>query len=272
MRFDVIAGNPPFNISSDSENTIAGTSGNTTLYKKFIDISLSLSDTVAMVVQRNGVRYADKKSGGVSKYCLDTTQHWNFNTGWFITNKSDTSVENCSKNQIIKKIYLLEQQWNYSAPLSGSYSKNIDKKFWLKSNGQDVYGIVDTPTKDFDECRYGYFESPYRSGSQLIFKGLESINSYVVTDEFTKAGSTAVLFFDTIEQAHLAKKFILNNLVIKYLKSIIHEKTLGMVFRYLRKFDLNQIKTGYEYPVEWNLSEQDIEKIENNQSKLSKIT
>jgi hypothetical protein len=34
---------------------------------------------------------------------------------------------------------------------------------------------------------------------------------------------------------------------------------------------LNQIKTGYEYPVEWNLSEQDIEKIENNQSKLSKI-
>lgn len=255
MIFGAVVGNPPFNAPSKNRGP-AGTSGNTVLYKKFIDLSLSLSPIVALVVQRNGIRYANQQTP-ISKYCLDTDRHWEYAAGWFV--RDDTSQQNLSHDPIIQKVYCLEEQWQYSAPLSGNYDSNTNH--WPESRGDDVYGVVDTPTMKHSEVRRAWFKQGKRNGVQLLFKGLESRKSYVVVDEPTNAGSTGVLFFDTVADAERAKLVILNNPVIAHLKRITGERTLAMVFRYVKTFELSQIVTGKEIPHEWNLTMEDLEKI-----------
>jgi hypothetical protein len=260
MKFDVVVGNPPYNAASSSKKTIAGTSGNTVLYKKFIDRFINIGKCVAMVVPLNGIRYAYKKQYSIECFSLETKKHWNYTAGWFISSKNNSKL-NFSESSIFKKIYMLEEQWNYSSPLSGSYDSNIKKTFWETSQGNDVYGIVDTPSKKHNDCRWGWIKSP-RTGAQLIFKGLESIHSYVATDSPSYAGSTGALFFDNIDEAEKAKLFILNNPAVKYTKLLTSEKTLAMAFRYMKRFDLSQIVTGREFPVEWQLTDEEITHIE----------
>jgi len=262
MRFDLIIGNPPYNQSSDSENTIAGTSGYTTFYRRFIDRALENADTVAMVVQRTGIRYAYKQKGSLYRYCMDTNRHWNFTAGWFITSTGHNDRENCSQDSILRSVYCLDEQWRYSAPIGGSYKANIEKNFWLTQKPNTVYGVVDVPSSANPEIRRGWIQGRTRQGAQLLFKGLESRVSYVAVDEPSKAGSTAALFFDTVDEAEKARLFILNNPVVQYLQGVTSEKTLGMVFRYLKRFDLGQISTGLEIPKEWALTEDQIQLVQ----------
>jgi hypothetical protein len=98
-----------------------------------------------------------------------------------------------------------------------------------------------------------------------VFKGLESKNSYMVTDLPHYVGSACTLYFETMEEAQKARMFILKSPIVAYLQKKLGEKTGGLVFRYIRSFDLSQIFNGNEIPIEFGLTKEEIDYIEATQ-------
>jgi hypothetical protein len=263
--FDVVIGNPPYNESSKSANTIAGTSGNTTLYKKFIQKSFAIrKDTgvVALVVQRNGIKYAMEKYG-VTEFNTATPEHWKFTAGYFITVGNDYSARNITHDPIIKKTYSLKSMRPFRHAIGGSYEGiKSTGKFTDNQVPESVFGLVETPKGD-NPARYEYITgNTIPAGPKLVFKGLESKNSYTVTDKPAYVGSACALFFDTVADADRARLFILYNPIVSYLKHHLKEKALGLVFRYMPEFDLAQIVIGTEIPVEFGLTQEEVNYIE----------
>jgi hypothetical protein len=268
LKFDIIVGNPPFNESSKSSKTIAGTSGNTTLYKKFIDLSFKSrkkGGIVALVTQRNGIKHALKKHN-VTILNADTSKHWGFTAGWFMSIGDNSNAKSVTSDSIITKTYDLTINKRFRHAIGGSY-ENIKKtgKFSDVEIMGSVYGIVDTPKKDMLECKFAWITGTVTpAGPKLIFPGLGTKLGYVATDLPSYAGSTCTLFFDTLQEAKAAKLFVLNNPIITYLNKMLNEKSRGFIFRYVRPFDLGQIKTGFEIPKEFGLTQEEIAKISAN--------
>jgi hypothetical protein len=249
--------NPPFNLSSKSSNTIAGTSGNTTYYRKFIDKAFALraeDGTVGIICPRSGTTYAKKKYG-VSSYNPYTAQHWKFDSGYFFYD-GDNSFKNVCSIPIINKIYIMESQYKFSHAIGGSMRGLLEKGDVSLEDEGGVYGLINTPSSK-DEKVYGYINvrAYVPAGPKVVFKGLESKKSYVVETLPHKVGSGCTLYFDTVEEAEAAKLFITKSPIMHYMQSMVFEKARGLMFRYIKKFDLNQIKTGMEFPVEFNLTD-----------------
>lgn len=261
MKFDAVVGNPPYNESSKSANTIAGTSGNTTLYKKFIELAYRIrTDTgsVALVVQRNGIKHAIEKYS-VSEFNLDTSEYWKFTAGYFVANSNDATARNITTDPIIRKTYSIKKQRPFRHAIGGSYPNiKATGKFTTTAVPGSVYGLVETP-KENAPARHEYITgNVVPAGPKLVFKGLESRGSYTVTDLPAYVGSACVLFFDTIAQADQARLFILHNPIVEYLRKRLGEKAAGLVFRYIVDFDLSQIVTGTEIPVEFGLTTKEL--------------
>ena len=217
-----------------------------------------------MVVQRTGIKFAIENYS-VSKYDLDTSDHWDYTAGYFISNKDDNSQENISRNVILNKVYDITVKKPFRSAMGGSYASHLSGGAVThdeKAGG--VFGIVNTPTEGEGAVTGYILRKPIPAGPKLLFKGLESKKSYYVTDLPAHVGSGCAFMFDTMEDAEAARLFILNNPVVKYLQGVLREKTLGYVFRYMIDFDLSQIKTGFEYPAEWNLTADDIAFLEEN--------
>lgn len=253
MRFDVVIGNPPYNVGSKSPQIIGGTSGNTVLYKKFVDLAFNLStNVVGLVVPLNGIKYAGKFP--ITYLSYDTSSYWGISAGWFVSSGGQDSRIN--EDPVLSKTYsVFSSAWKFRAALGGSCDKLLEAGIISETptDSHQVYGIIDTPKRGTG-IRYGYLKKD-NSGPKIIFKGLESLSSYIVTTLPSHVGSGCILEFDSEEDAQRALKFILNNPIVKDLKKRLSEKTLGNVFRYMRRFDLSQISTGTEIPKEFNLIE-----------------
>lgn len=259
--FSAIVGNPPFNASSDSAKTIAGTSGDTTLYKRFIDVAFKIraeDGTVAMVTQRNGISHAIKKHN-VSKLDVDTSEYWKYAAGYFIATDGDNSVTNVTADPIISKVYDLKMKRPFRHAIGGSYKT-------LKANGKfsetqvpnSVYGLSNT-AKEGTPAVYEYIVGTVvPAGPKVVFAALESAYGYEVTDLPAYVGSACVLSFNTLADAISAALFIKHSPIVKYLRKQLGEKANGLVFRYIKDFDLLQIKTGLEIPIEFGLTQTDI--------------
>lgn len=257
----IVVGNPPYNIKSSSDKTIAGTSGNVTLYRKFIDKAFDLAGKngiVAFVVPRAGIRYANEEYG-IDMYSYDTSDNWEIAAGYFV-NKS-TVKGNASNDPILRKCLDITNSVKYRNAIGGSYDSLIEKGSISTTNGK-VYGIIDIPNGTIPNCKYGYINTNPVMGPKVMFKGLESMQSYIATDEPAYVGSSCSILFNTLDEANKALLFIKNNKALKYLRKKTSEKTLGATYRLIKDFDLNQIVTGSEYPVEWNLTDKEIAFIE----------
>ena len=259
-KFDVQFFNPPFNLSSKSEDTVAGTSGNTTYYRKFIDRAVELKSEngiVGVICPRAGVTYANKKYG-VSSYNPYTADHWKYDSGYFFIN-GDNSFKNIADDSILRKIYVMESQRPFSHAIGGSMKGKLVNGEVSLNDTSGVRGLINTPTAKEDK-QYGYIHANayVKEGPKVVFKGLESKVSYVVETGPHKVGSACTLYFDSVEEAEAALLFILNNPIMDYLMKKVFEKARGLVFRYIKSFDLSQIKTGYEIPSEFNLTEEEI--------------
>ena len=263
-KFNIV-GNPPYNESSKSTNTIAGTSGNTTLYKKFIRKAFELAmpdGAVSLVVQRTGVKFA-LENYTVTSYNLDTSDSWEYTAGYFTSIGNDNSRKSVSNNTILNKVYDITVKKRFRSAMGGSYASHLaGGAVTHDDKAGGVFGIVNTPTEHEGAVTGYILRKPIAAGPKLLFKGLESKKSYYVTDLPAHVGSGCAFMFDTMEEAEAARLFILNNPVVKYLQRVLREKTLGYVFRYMVDFNLSQIKTGFEYPVEWGLTPEEISSIE----------
>jgi hypothetical protein len=264
MKFDVVIGNPPYNSSAESENTIAGTSGNTTFYRKFIKLAHALSkEYTLMVVQRAGIRYAHKLFPHLS-YVLDTSRHWDYTAGYFLARPQGPSFESLDSNPILAKVYDMAQEKPFVAAIGGGFKSNLAAGKISTQLGLGPEGIIELPNSASSEPIRGSIlvGTPTPARPKLMFKGLESRLSYYVTDELSYVGSGCALWFDTLEEAQKARLFVLNSPLVRYLYDLLVEKASGYVLRYLKPFDYNQIVTGYEYPKEFSLTPEEIAYIE----------
>lgn len=265
MKFDVVLGNPPYNTASTSDKVKAGTSGNTSLYRKFIDRAFALrtaEGTVILVVQRAGIKYALDKFT-VSSMQLDTSAHWRFSAGIFCSQGSDNSQQDLTADPIIRKTYDLSEPRQFHNAQGGSFARHseLDKYADTAVEGSS-WGLVNLPSGT-RPAQYAYIRGCcVASGPKIVFKGLESRNSYTITDLPHHVGGSCVLRFNSLGEAEAALKFIKTNPLMQYLKRQLREKTLGHVFRYVKSFDLSQIVSGEEYPREFGLTPEEIDYIE----------
>lgn len=268
MLFDIVIGNPPFNIASDSDKTKCGTSGYTAFYKRFVDLAFRIrkpEGIVAMVVQRNGVKYAMDRFG-VSLVDMDLSAYWHYNTGYFVSIGDDDRCIDVTENPIIHKCYAVKTQRQFRWCTNGSYKVFVEQGCYSDTEVPgSVYGLIDVPKKDRGEL-YGWITVPaIPAGPKVVFSALTG--PAVATDLPSKVGSSAVMFFDTLDEAERARLFINNSPIVKYLRKHLKEKSFGCVFRYMKEFDLNQIVTGFEIPVEYKLTEEEVDTLTSKKEK-----
>lgn len=258
-KFNNCIGNPPYNISD--KKTGNGTGGDVSLYKRFYKEykSLTTSDgNIALITPKGIIPVLDKDKMDVQDLNLMTEKnYWKYNTCYFIAKniKKSFSTFNVS-DKIISKVFELRGNTHWYE-LNGKPDK---RKIHFTGTG-GVRAIIKLPTANVSE-QYGLVDPEY---SKLLDKGpklcatlLENKHSYIVTDSPLCADFTGAYICKTIDEANKLKLFAENNLVLRGIQKRLKTKGVWWTFRHLKPFDINQIQTGNEVPVEWNLSDEDI--------------
>lgn len=258
MQFDYCISNPAFNVAENSN--VAGTGGNTSLYKTAtrndFDNRLAEGGTLVNITLKGII--PDLLNGHFRNYqvnwihLMDNIDVWPYNTCIFSVTKKPRIHNPIMLGGLAAKVYSTDDCF----PLvyySGS-NNSMNKKF---NNGKNKV-IRKLPGKGRDTVTYDYTDEEIASGPKFAFYVMESKKSYTVTSEPTYGGTICYIPFDTEDQAHKMKLFCEVNPVYKlYVKRM---KLRGYAFglRYIKKFDVDQIITGMETPIEWNITEDDL--------------
>lgn len=257
MKFDVVIGNPPFNQASENSG-VTGTIGNKTLYRHFVKKSFEMGDTVAMVSQKGVYNYFDKLD-----YQIDTVNfmteydYWKYDTLYFIGRSIPKESEYEIEDPIIKKMFGRNELNIKGQP--ASLMQNVRDGIVVETEGNV---IIRLPGKE--PIKYGKVtrETLIAKGPKFCFTMLNGAKSWIVTDEDLYASCVGYYPAETLEQATSMKLFVENNKAFRFFNKKMKSKGYAMGLNRLKKFDPSQIKTGFEYPVEWNLTPEEIALIE----------
>lgn len=261
MEFNYCISNPAFNIAV--ENNVAGTGGNTTLYKTATrnDFDNRLLENGSLInITLKGI-VGDLVNGYFKDYqvdfihLMDNIDVWPYNTCFFSVTKSPRTTPPIILGGLAAKIYTPYSDESFPF-VYYSGSNNGMTKFFGKNKTNKV--IRQLPGKGRDSVAYDYTDVEIKSGWKFAFYVMESKKSYVVTNEPIYGGTICYIPTKTKEQAEKLKLFVEKNpLYLEYVKRM---KLKGHAFglRNMRKFDLSQIETGLEIPKEWNITEQDL--------------
>jgi len=270
MKFDIIIGNPPYNIRSKSESSVTGTSGNSTFYRKFTDFAFKYKNEdgiIALLIHRGNIRYMDKKGYPCTLLKLETKEYWEYNAYYFISISNNNSTQIIDKSILSKTVALSKNDgFTFSSAIGGSYESILkSSKTSLKKIDNYSPAILDLPNNGRNEIVKGYCKVNGKSmekGSKVIFKALDSEYGFLSTELPHYVGSACTFYLDNIDDAKSLELFIRNSKLVKYIKKVFNENGRGLTVRWFKKFDLSQIKTGYEYPREYNLTDKEIKLIE----------
>jgi hypothetical protein len=263
MKFDITLGNPPYNTRADGGGT-AGTTGDKTLYRKFTTSAFNVTKKggkVVMVVPKGILQHFDNKLPvQVDEVNLMTdVDYWKYDTLYFVARNEPKTTDIVFKDKIVSKMYASDNPWN--AVLQGSSLMHMERDsgvvvsedgdVLLKLEGDDpaVYGTNTDNVKVYH-------------GPKFMCTILESLKSYTATDEPAYPHCACVVKTGTLEEAEKLKLFVENNKAWKFATKRLKSKGHGKELRRLKRFDLSQITTGFEYPREFALTEEDIKIIE----------
>jgi hypothetical protein len=254
IKFDNAVGNPPYNISD--KKTGNGTGGDVTLYKKFYNAacnSVKPGGNIALVTPKGIIPVLQKDKMDVEVLNLMSEKdYWKYNTCYFITKNSKTTNSLSINDKIIKKVFDINGNPNWYE-LNGKPNK--DKISFSGKNA--VRAIVKLGTEKTSPI-YGTVDPTWKKllpkGPKLAATLLENRHSYLITDDPICAEFCGVYNTKTLDEAEKLKLFVENNEVLKQIQSKLKTKGLFWTFRHLKAFDIDQIITGTEVPVEWQLT------------------
>mgnify|MGYP000096467985 CR=1 FL=1 len=259
MQFDFLISNPAFNIAES--NNKAGTGGNTTLYKTATRHAFDYlkSNGILLNVTLKGI-INDLLYKNFSFYqthfinLMDDIEVWPYNTCYFAIEKKQKESPPKIMGGLAAKIYSVDSE-NCFPFVYYSCSNNSMKGF--SKNGKHKV-IRKLPGKNNDEPEFDYTNEEVDYGWKFAFNVMESKKSYTVTNHPIRGGTICYIPTDTKDQAEKLKLFVEKNEAFKeYIRrSKIKYHAFGM--RHVKKFDLNQIVSGYEIPKEWNIIEDDL--------------
>jgi len=261
MQFDYAISNPAFNLAEG--NNVAGTGGNTTLYKTATrnDFKNRLKENGTLVnITLKGI-IPDLVNGFFKDYqinfihLMDNLDVWPYNTCFFSVSKTPRTSAPVILGGLAAKIYSPNPDDCFDF-VYYSGSNNGMKKFFGPGKRNKV--IRQLPGKDRDQVAYDYTDADIAAGPKFAFYTMESKKSYTVTDEPVYGGTICYIPTATIKEAEKLKLFVEKNPVFK--EYVRRMKLRGHAFgmRNVKKFDLSQIVTGLETPEEWNITEKDL--------------
>jgi hypothetical protein len=261
MQFNYCISNPAFNVAN--ENNIAGTGGNSTLYKTATrnDFKNRLNDSGSLInITLKGI-IPDLVNGYFKDYqvnwihLMDNLDVWPYNTCFFSVSKTPRTSPPVLLGGMATKIYSLDPADCFDFVYYSGSNNGMNKHF---GQGKKNMVIRQLPGKGRDTVAYDYTNDSITAGPKFAFYTMESRKSYTVTDEPVYGGTICYIPTATIEEAEKLKLFVEKNTV--FAEYVRRMKLRGHAFgmRNVRKFDINQIVTGLETPKEWNITEQDL--------------
>jgi hypothetical protein len=259
--FDYAISNPAFNIAEG--NNVAGTGGNTTLYKTATrnDFKHRLATGGTLVnITLKGI-ITDLVSGHFKDYqvnwihLMDNIDVWPYNTCIFSVSKTPRISQPKIIGGMAAKIFSPNPTDCFPFVYYSGSNNGMNKKFGPNKPNKVVRQLAG---KGRDTVVYDYTDEEVAVGPKFAFYVMESRKSYTVTSDPIYGGTICYVAFDTEEQAEKLKLFVEKNPV--YAEYVRRMKLRGHAFglRYMRKFDIDQIVTGLETPKEWNIIDSDL--------------
>jgi hypothetical protein len=261
MQFNYAISNPAFNVAEG--NNVAGTGGNTTLYKTatrndFANrvanngtlINITLKGIIPDLV--NG-RFKDYQVNWI--HLMDNIDVWPYNTCIFSVSKTPRISAPTILGGLAAKIYSPNPSDCFDFVYYSGSNNGMNKLFGA---GKPNKVIRQLPGKGRDQVSYDYTDTTISAGPKFAFYVMESRKSYTVTSDPVYGGTICYVPFATEAEAEKLKLFVEKNPVFaEYVKRM---KLRGHAFglRNMRKFDINQIVTGLETPVEWAITAADL--------------
>ena len=257
MRFHFLTSNPAFNIAVPGNK--AGTGGNTTLYQTATrrSMELCLPNGYVLNLTLKGIikdlingRFKDKQTHWIN--LMDDLDIWDYNTCYFALQNTERYSSAIITGGASSTIYTPYHDEQFPMVYYSGSNKSMDKKFGQGNNKV----IRRLPGRNNNGVIYDYTSESVSAGPKFAFNVMESRKSYYVTDEPIYGGTICYINTNTIEEAEKLKLFVeVNDYYKQYIKHMkIKYHAFGL--RNIRRFNLSQIKTGYEKPEEWKLSEQ----------------
>jgi hypothetical protein len=261
LEFDYCISNPAFNVAEG--NNVAGTGGNTTLYKTATrnDFSKRLKDGGTLInITLKGI-IPDLVNGYFKDYqvnwihLMDNINVWPYNTCIFSVSKTPRVSAPVILGGLAAKIYSSNPSDCFDFVYYSGSNNGMNKQF---GSGKKNKVVRQLPGKGRDAVAYDYTDVEIASGPKFAFYTMESRKSYTVTSDPVYGGTICYVPFATEEEAAKLKLFVEKNAVFaEYVKRM---KLRGHAFglRNIRKFDISQIETGLEIPKEWNITDADL--------------
>ena len=261
MQFNYCISNPAFNVAN--EHNIAGTGGNSTLYKTATrnDFKNRLKDDGTLInITLKGI-IPDLVNGYFKDYqvnwihLMDDLDVWPYNTCFFSVSKTPRNSPPVLLGGMATKIYSLDPADCFDFVYYSGSNNGMNKHFGL---GKKNKVIRQLPGKGRNKVAYDYTDNEITAGPKFAFYTMESRKSYTVTDEPVYGGTICYIPTATVAEAEKLKLFVEKNPV--FAEYVRRMKLRGHAFgmRNVKKFDLDQIVTGLETPKEWNITEQDL--------------
>jgi hypothetical protein len=271
VKFDIIVGNPPFNIREETDSTITGVSGKTNLFKDFVKMIPSLikpGGTIGFITPKGVVKMLQEHDivcnyDVVDFNLMSESNYWKYDTCYFILKA--TKIRNnklVPSDHILSKILDLSLENNWKTININKSDKELIREDVFGGNIKCIRYLPGRRGNSVttDSVKTDKYLIP--KGPKVVGTHLNSSSSITATNDAVCAGTTMTIPTNTIDEAKALALFIRNNLAVKYFVKQANVKKLMVRFSWFKKFDLEQIKTGYEYPVEWNLTANEIKKLE----------
>jgi|694.fasta_scaffold69116_4 hypothetical protein len=261
MEFDYCISNPAFNVAEG--NNVAGTGGNTTLYKTATrnDFKNRLKNKGTLTnITLKGI-IPDLVNGYFKDYqvnwihLMDNIDVWPYNTCIFSVSKTPRVSPPLILGGLAAKIYSPDPADCFNFVYYSGSNNGMNKQF---GPGKKNKVVRQLPGKGRATVAYDYTDNVIAAGPKFAFYVMESRKSYTVTSESVYGGTICYVSFSTEEEAAKLKLFVEKNPV--YAEYVKRMKLRGHAFglRNMRKFDISQIETGLETPKEWGITDADL--------------
>lgn len=261
MHFDYCISNPAFNVAEG--NNVAGTGGNTTLYKTATrnDFNNRLKDNGTLInITLKGIipdlvnsYFKDYQVNWI--HLMDNIDVWPYNTCIFSVSKTPRVSPPLILGGLAVKIYSPNTADCFDFVYYSGSNNGMSKYF---GPGKKNKVIRQLPGKGRSAVSYEYTDVDVTAGPKFAFYVMESKKSYTVTSDPVYGGTVCYVTFATEDEANKLKLFVEKNPIFaEYVKRM---KFRGHAFglRNMRKFDINQIVTGLETPKEWAITPADL--------------
>jgi hypothetical protein len=278
ILFDNSVSNVPYNTREDSykgEVDVAGgkmgTVGNKTIGRKLNKLQKTLTKDggyIAHMGLKTGMlddTLNDEPWDPTMLSLMVDKQWWDYNTFWVFGKKetnqnnyqiygSDINSRICgkifSKNDTFPQVFQQDSWKQLKDKDMITDKKNNHPRCIVRSyKKKDMQILRAYPTdKGINKVVYG---------PKFTHYGAESAITWLVTDEPMLCDCAVIYSHTTLAEAEKQKLFTEKHPILKFFHKTMKVKGLDQYWGYTKKFDLNQIKTGLEYPIEYNLTQEE---------------